>query len=110
MYNDMIAINQAIQQRFQLAKQGHTFNFETEIKPFVAKVDALVSSFKHQFHIVTSYPYFNSHKFNRFIQLIEEVSVECHYKNTSIKVFNDKIKVITHDLNYLKQMSEQKNV
>lgn len=107
---ELIEMNKSIQKRFKLAKQGHQYDFEKDIKPFVSEVDAYLLSFKKNYHSMLTFPYFNEQKFYRLIQIIEEVSVECHYKRTSTKIFNDKIKVVTHDLNYLKQMSEQNHV
>ncbi|UEX89165.1 DUF1798 family protein [Staphylococcus ratti] len=110
MIEQLILINEQIQNRFILAKRGQSFQFDTEIKPFINDVDVIISKFKTYQAKIIQLPYFNEQKFHQLIKLIEETSIECHYATTSTKIFNEKEKVITHDLNYIKQMSESKHV
>ncbi|MGV2418697.1 MAG UNVERIFIED_CONTAM: YppE family protein, partial [Staphylococcus saprophyticus] len=40
------------------------------------------------------------------ISNIESLSVECHFKRTSRKLFNEKVKAVQYDLSYI-QRNEQ---
>ena len=41
----------------------------------------------------------NKPKLDLLIKNIEELSVECHFKRTSRKLFTEKIKAVQYDLN-----------
>ncbi|MEJ7495978.1 DUF1798 family protein, partial [Staphylococcus pasteuri] len=43
--------------------------------------------------------YMNKPKLDLLIKNIEELSVECHFKRTSRKLFTEKIKAVQYDLN-----------
>lgn len=110
MINQLLNINQQIQHRFTLAKSGQNFDFYEDIKPFVHQVDQIITSLKQNQSKITKLPYYNEYKLQQLIKLLEEVSVECHYSSTSRKLFLEKMKVIHHDLTYIKEKGEHRYV
>lgn len=85
-------------------------DFFTVVKPYTQKIDSLLDDLKTNQHIITSYPYFNERKWNLLFKNIQELSVECHYHKTSKKLFNEKIKSVHYDLNYIKTMNDKKEI
>ena len=43
------------------------------------------------------------------LQMVKELSVECHYYRTSRKLFNEKFKNVTYVLNYMASQLEIEN-
>ncbi|MCD8905549.1 YppE family protein [Staphylococcus chromogenes] len=110
MENSLLKLNEQICHRFNLAKEGRVFDFHDEIEPFVHHVDEMMLYLHDKQSQICALPYFNDHKLQQLIKLIEEVSVECHYPSTSKKLFLEKMKVIHHDLTYIQQKGELPHV
>ena len=47
----------------------------------------------------------NANKFDLLIKSYKELSVDCHFYRTS-KAFNEKLKAVNYDLNYIYQTIE----
>ena len=48
----------------------------------------------------------NANKFDLLIKSYKELSVDCHFYRTSKKLFNEKLKAVNYDLNYIYQTIE----
>ncbi|AVP37060.1 DUF1798 family protein [Staphylococcus felis] len=91
-----------IKERYTLARNGYQFDFDNEIKPFVQRVDHHMSEFKRYEHEVLGIQYFNQKHFNNLIQLIEDLSITCHYPKTSLKIFMNQYKTVQHHIQMLR--------
>lgn len=92
--NDMIDI-------FNYAKDDHEYDFYKDVVPFVEQVDMLLDKLEFHQSEILKLQYMNEQKFQLLISNYKELSVECHYKRTSKKLFLEKHKAVQHDLNYI---------
>lgn len=90
-----------MQQIFKNAKDDHEYDFYNDVVPFVEVVDELLDKLSSQQQEILKLQYMNEQKFYLLIDNYKELSVECHYKRTSKKMFLEKHKAVQHDLNYI---------
>ncbi|WP_345773039.1 DUF1798 family protein [Mammaliicoccus sp. P-M59] len=86
---------------FQHAKDDHEYDFYKDVVSFVEQVDVLLDKLAVHQDAVLKLQYMNEQKFQLLISNYKELSVECHYKRTSKKLFFEKHKAVQHDLNYI---------
>ena len=77
----------------QVRKHDEDKDFHKVVEPYVRHIDSQLK----QSLIDTTY--MNKPKLDLLIKNIEELSVECHFKRTSRKLFTEKIKAVQYDLN-----------
>ncbi len=58
----------------------------------------MLNEIKLHREFIIEVPYMNSRKFELLIANIEQLSVECHFKRTSRKLFIEKLKSVQYDL------------
>ena len=58
----------------------------------------MLNEIKLHHEFIIEVPYMNSRKFELLIANIEQLSVECHFKRTSRKLFIEKLKSVQYDL------------
>ena len=101
MIQDLINELNKMQQIFKNAKDDHEYDFYKDVAPFVEAVDELLDKLALEQHTVLQLQYMNEQKFQLLIDNYKELSVECHYKRTSKKLFLEKHKAVQHDLSYI---------
>ncbi|HGZ6394641.1 TPA: DUF1798 family protein, partial [Staphylococcus aureus] len=77
-------------------QQDHDF-YQT-VKPYTEHIDSMLNEIKLHREFIIEVPYMNSRKFELLIANIEQLSVECHFKRTSRKLFIEKLKSVQYDL------------
>lgn len=92
-----------IESKYILAREGHTFDFQTEVVPFTSIVDSHI----HTMHETTNH--FSTQR-NRIESLMQTLSVACHDKRTSKKQFYDQLKTVKHDLLTIESQAGNKYV
>ncbi|GGI39808.1 DUF1798 family protein [Mammaliicoccus stepanovicii] len=102
MLQDLINKLSNMEQTFKFAKNDYEYDFYQDVVPFVEQVDQLLEHLLEQKHNILKLQYMNEQKFQLLIDNYKELSVECHYKRTSKKLFLEKFKAVQHDLNYIK--------
>lgn len=85
---------------------GEDFDFYVDVVPFTKHIDQQLKKLVTYEHQVIQLQYMNKQKFDLLISNIESLSVECHFKRTSRKLFNEKVKAVQYDLSYI-QRNEQ---
>ena len=84
---------QYMQDKYELVKESNTdYDFYTEVIPFTEKIDKSLSKLRSFETQILSLQYMNKRKFDLLISNIEALSVECHFKRTSRKLFTEKLK------------------
>lgn len=86
---------------FTNAKNDHEYDFYEDVKPFVENIDKQLNYLVEQQPKILNLPYMNEAKFQLLVDNYKELSVECHFKRTSKKLFLEKYKAVHHDLNYI---------
>ena len=90
--------------RFNYVKAGEaTYDFELDVKPFVHRIDQQIEQLKAHREDVLQFTYMNPMRFSRLTDNLSSISVDCHYKQTSKKVFFEKYKAVHYDLVYLRK-------
>lgn len=88
-----------MQQNFENVKsQQQDHDFHQTVKPYTVHIDNLLNEMKLQREIIIDIPYMNARKFELLIANVEQLSVECHFKRTSRKLFIEKLKSVHYDL------------
>ncbi len=88
-----------MQQNFENVKsQQQDHDFYQTVKPYTEHIDSLLNEIKLHREFIIEVPYMNSRKFELLIANIEQLSVECHFKRTSRKLFIEKLKSFQYDL------------
>ncbi|WP_315295011.1 DUF1798 family protein [Mammaliicoccus lentus] len=90
-----------MQEIFSNAKNDHEYDFYKDVVPFVEYVDECLEQFIQHKNRILQLQYMNEQKFELLIDNYKELSVECHYKRTSKKLFLEKHKAVQHDLKYI---------
>lgn len=81
-----------MQQNFENVKsQQQDHDFYQTVKPYTEHIDSILNEIKLHRDM-------NSRKFELLIANIEQLSVECHFKRTSRKLFIEKLKSVQYDL------------
>ncbi|WP_323702347.1 DUF1798 family protein [Mammaliicoccus sp. Dog046] len=101
MIQELLGKLNEMNERFTNAKEDHVYDFYNDVVPFVESVDILLDAFSQQQANALTLQYMNMQKFQLLIDNYKELSVECHYKRTSKKLFLEKHKAVQHDLNYI---------
>lgn len=88
-----------MQQYFEHVKsQQQDHDFYQIVKPYTVQIDGLLNKLKLHRELIIQVPYMNQRKFELLISNIEQLSVECHFKRTSRKLFIEKLKSVQYDL------------
>ncbi|UXR79235.1 MULTISPECIES: YppE family protein [unclassified Staphylococcus] len=87
LLNDM----SVIESKYILAREGQTFDFQTDVVPFTSIVDTHI----HTMHETTNQFLIQR---NRIESLMQTLSVACHDKRTSKQQFYNQVKTVKHDL------------
>lgn len=88
-----------MQQYFEHVKsQQQDHDFYQIVKPYTVQIDGLLNKLKLHRELIIQVHYMNQRKFELLISNIEQLSVECHFKRTSRKLFIEKLKSVQYDL------------
>ncbi|MGZ2315873.1 DUF1798 family protein [Staphylococcus argenteus] len=88
-----------MQQYFEHVKsQQQDHDFYPIVKPYTVQIDGLLNKLKLHRELIIQVHYMNQRKFELLISNIEQLSVECHFKRTSRKLFIEKLKSVQYDL------------
>ncbi|GAA6825371.1 DUF1798 family protein [Staphylococcus sp. 18_1_E_LY] len=101
--DDLINDVQLMQTRYEIAKEEGDYDFYEVVKPFTTHIDNLITQIKAHKTEILSLSYMNNQKFEILISNIETLSVECHFKRTSRKLFMEKLKAVQYDLGYIQR-------
>lgn len=95
---------QYMQEKYELVKESNVdYDFYTVVIPFTQNIDKSLSEL-HKFEAqILTLQYMNKRKFDLLISNIEALSVECHFKRTSRKLFTEKVKAVQYDLAYIQR-------
>ncbi|CXY14037.1 Bacterial domain of uncharacterised function (DUF1798) [Staphylococcus aureus] len=94
LMNDVV--ESLIYENVKSQQQDHDF-YQT-VKPYTEHIDSMLNEIKLHREFIIEVPYMNSRKFELLIANIEQLSVECHFKRTSRKLFIEKLKSVQYDL------------
>lgn len=83
----------------QVRKHDENKDFHKVVEPYVRHIDSQLKQLKTYEQSLIDTTYMNKPKLDLLIKNIEELSVECHFKRTSRKLFTEKIKAVQYDLN-----------
>lgn len=83
----------------QVREYDEDKDFHKVVEPYVRHIDSLLDQLKPYEQSLIDTTYMNKPKLDLLIKNIEELSVECHFKRTSRKLFTEKIKAVQYDLN-----------
>lgn len=79
-----------VDRRYRMAKDGHEFDFATEIKPFldenkvlVAQIESMATDFR-----------FNTATREKMVDEFMELLMACHEKRFSVKLYKEKYKFV----------------
>lgn len=86
-YRDLLA---EIDRRYQLSREGETFDFDQDIKPFLDKNKMLAY---HIQHFYTDHRLTEKVKSTMFEELME-LLMSCHISRFSLKLYHEKYKYI----------------
>ena len=101
--DDLINDVQLMQTRYEIAKEEGDYDFYEVVKPFTTHIDNLISQIKAHETDILNLSYMNKQKFDILISNLETLSVECHFKRTSRKLFMEKLKAVQYDLGYIQR-------
>ncbi|PHK49212.1 DUF1798 family protein [Staphylococcus edaphicus] len=94
-------------EKYEKAKStGEDYDFYVDVVPFTKYIDQQLNHLITYEQSILQLQYMNKQKFDLLISNIESLSVECHFKRTSRKLFNEKVKAVQYDLSYI-QRNEQ---
>ncbi|HLR19620.1 MAG TPA: DUF1798 family protein [Staphylococcus sp.] len=95
---------QLMQDNYETVKaSGEDFDFYSIVVPFTNHIDECLTSFMKYESQILQLQYMNKQKFDLLISNIESLSVECHFKRTSRKLFTEKVKAVQYDLTYIQR-------
>lgn len=85
--------------RFEKVKSSEVdYDFYKVVQPYAQSIDAKLDELNHYYQQIINTPYMTPSKFDLLISNIQSLSVECHFKRTSRKLFTEKIKSVQYDL------------
>ncbi|MGX0909859.1 DUF1798 family protein [Staphylococcus caprae] len=85
--------------RFERVKASEIdYDFYDVVQPYTESIDSKLDDLKNYDKQIINMPYMTPTKFNLLISNIQSLSVECHFKRTSRKLFTEKIKSVQYDL------------
>ena len=79
----------------QVREYDEDKDFHKVVEPYVRHIDSLLDQLKPYEQSLIDTTYMNKPKLDLLIKNIEELSVECHFKRTSRKLFTEKNKSST---------------
>ncbi|KKD23052.1 hypothetical protein XA22_10610 [Staphylococcus cohnii subsp. cohnii] len=95
---------QNMQNRYETVKSKDIdYDFYKDVVPFTSYIDNLLETFSTFEPKILRLSYMNKKKFDLLISNIESLSVECHFKRTSRKLFTEKVKAVQYDLSYIQR-------
>ncbi|MCS4485440.1 YppE family protein [Staphylococcus americanisciuri] len=95
LFQALLMCTSEMESRYVAAREGHIYDFDTDIKPFVAQVDQHLAHLQRETSHVTV-------QHDRLITLLQNLSVTCHHSRTSKKQFYNQLKTVKHDMMTLK--------
>lgn len=100
LLNDVLIM----QERYESVKvSGEDYDFYSTVVPFTTKIDQRLNTLLNRETQILQLQYMNKKKFDLLISNIESLSVECHFKRTSRKLFTEKVKAVQYDLSYIQR-------
>lgn len=95
---------QLMQDRYESVKSKDIdYDFYKDVVPFTSYIDNLLETLSTFEPKILQLSYMNKIKFDLLISNIESLSVECHFKRTSRKLFTEKVKAVQYDLSYIQR-------
>lgn len=95
---------QVMQEKFEAVKQSEIdYDFYSIVIPFAEHIDNTLNALAKYESQILQLQYMNKKKFELLISNIESLSVECHFKRTSRKLFTEKVKAVQYDLTYIQR-------
>ncbi|WP_210137326.1 DUF1798 family protein [Staphylococcus sp. GDH8C109P] len=95
---------QMMQDRYESVKSKDIdYDFYKDVVPFTSDIDKLLESLSTFEPKILQLSYMKKKKFDLLISNIESLSVECHFKRTSRKLFTEKVKAVQCDLSYIQR-------
>ncbi|WP_436861671.1 DUF1798 family protein [Staphylococcus caeli] len=93
-----------MQQKFDHVKAtDNDYDFYSIVVPFTQQIDQQLKKFRSFEAQILQLNYMNKQKFDLLVSNIESLSVECHFKRTSRKLFTEKLKAVQYDLSYIQR-------
>lgn len=100
LLNDVLLM----QERYESVKtSGEDYDFYSTVVPFTTEIDQRLNTLLNLESQILQLQYMNKKKFDLLISNIESLSVECHFKRTSRKLFTEKLKAVQYDLSYIQR-------
>ncbi|MEB7800233.1 YppE family protein [Staphylococcus xylosus] len=100
LLNDVLLM----QKRYESVKaSGEDYDFYSTVVPFTTVIDQRLNTLLNRESQILQLQYMNKKKFDLLISNIESLSVECHFKRTSRKLFTEKLKAVQYDLSYIQR-------
>ena len=107
LINDLINELHTIEDRYNIVKNSETnFDFYEVVYPYSQAIDTKLENLIKLKPQIIQLSYMNANKFDLLIKSYKELSVDCHFYRTSKKLFNEKLKSVNYDLNYIYQTIE----
>lgn len=104
LFTQLLNDVQVMEDRYEFVKADVVdYDFYKDVVPFTRNIDELLVSLKAYEAKMLQLPYMNKRKFDLLISNIEALSVECHFKRTSRKLFTEKVKAVQYDLSYIQR-------
>lgn len=93
-----------MQKRYESVKASREdYDFYSTVVPFTTEIDQRLNTLLNRESQILQLQYMNKKKFDLLISNIESLSVECHFKRTSRKLFTEKLKAVQYDLSYIQR-------
>ncbi|UXR66383.1 YppE family protein [Staphylococcus pasteuri] len=97
--NLILEVNHMGQKYERVREKEEDEYFHKVIEPYVRNIDTQLNQLRNYEQSLVNTTYMNKKKVDLLFKNIEELSVECHFKRTSRKLFTEKIKAVQYDLN-----------
>src|SRR5699024_2928844 len=95
---------QLMQDRYESVKSKDIdYDFYKDVVQFTSYIDNLLETLSTFEPKILQLSYMNKKKFDLLISNIESLSVECHLKRTSRKLYTEKVKTVQYDLSYIQR-------
>lgn len=89
-YSHYFKLLDEVNQRYDNVRAGHTYEFETEIEPFLANSVKIIEDIHH----VDTDGRFTEPSKQQMIAIFEEVIMSCHAERMSLRIFREQTKYI----------------
>ncbi len=89
-YNHYFKLLDEVNQRYDKVRAGHTYEFETEIEPFLENSVKIIEDIHH---VDTDFRFTEPSK-QQMIAIFEELIMSCHAERMSLRIFREQTKYI----------------